>query len=346
MPDYRTPQPRFTLAGVINSLEKPLERTYERHLGDQICQLRGLQHAELYSPVPGPTLPLPTRGICRALSAEGNAGNLISTIGGPVAAAIRPQLVFDRMGVQRIELDGSGPISFPVMSEAGSYTGTWVGEAQDGAELDPSVSQVDAMPRIAIGWVELSRQLRKYSASAEPAILLELSRSIEGVLEDGFLTGNGSENVPLGLFSLPDAATVPFGGASPTFAETVQMVEAFSDANGRLDRAVWLANTATAADMMTTEKATNTGVFLIDAAPASGMSILGRPVFISNYVPDGYVALMDPAYLRTIYWAAPLAILDTYSDGLDKTGSARLMVANSADFIAMHPEQVVIGVPA
>lgn len=344
MTDYS--MPRYTLAGVIESLEKPLQQTYERHLADRICELRGFQKAELYSPVPGPQLPLPTRGITRALTANGNAGNLISTVGGPVAAAVRPPLVFDRMGVQRIELDGSGPISFPRMAEPGAYTGTWVGEGVNGAELEPSVSQVDAMPRMAIGWVTLSRQLRKYSASAEPAILLELSRSIEGVLEDGFLTGDGSESTPLGLFSLPDAVSVPFGAAKPTFAEAVQMVEAFSAAHGRLDRAAWVANSGTAADMMTTEKAAGTGVFLAEATPDNGLSVLGRPLFISNYAPDGYVALLDPAFLRTLYWAVPLAILDTYSDGLDKTGSARLMVANSADFIALHPEQVVIGVPA
>lgn len=340
MTDYS--MPTYTLAGVIESLEKPLQQTYERHLADQICQLRGFQNAEIYSTIPGPQMPLPTAGICRALTASGNAGNLISTVGGPVAAAIRPPLIFDRMGVQRLELDGAGPISFPRMAEPGAYTGTWVGEGVNGAELEPSVTQVDAMPRLAIGWVQLSRQLRKYSASAESAILLELARSVEGVLEDGCLTGDGSESTPLGLFSLPDATAVAFGGA-PTWLKVVEMLEAYCDLQGRLDRAAWIMNSGTAADMLAIEKTTNSGQFLIDAVPTSGMSLLGRPVFVSNYVPDGEVALLDPSFLRLVFWSVPLAILDTYSDNLDKTGAARLMVTNAVDLVTMHPSQVILG---
>lgn len=342
-------QPRYSLRGLIEALENPRKACYERDLVGEASSARGEGLALQFPDRPGNTLSLPTRDLVRALrrdltiGAASGGGDLAFATATQVAAAARPQLVLDRAGVQRLELlDQVAEISFPTW-DAEQSPGGWIGEGADGDEVDLTTRSVTAAPRSSYGFIELTRRLRQNLDQAETLILAELGRAVASVVETGLLQGSGSESQPLGLVNLPGRQVVNWGGALPTYAEVNNSMAAYLSAHGNYDRSVWIAPSALAIFLLEIEKATNTGQFIATATPPSGLSILGRPLLVSDYMPSGTLLLFDPTTVRTVYWGAPYALLDRFSDGRDLRGDSMLLVYNNVDIVSLYPNQVVVG---
>lgn len=353
VPNYQVPRARYSFEGLLRALEHPNEPSFERDFAVVNCDPIGEEHQLMIPHRPGAVVSLPTRSAVRVAKRDLTVG--VSSAGGDlafstamaVAAAARPRLVLDQAGVEVVQLTAkAADLTFPRWSPE-TVPGGWVGEGSSGSELNLETATATASPRQAYAHVELSRQLRKSVADVEGAVLGELARAVRGVLETGFLQGIGSESQPLGLCSMVDADTdaqeVNFAGSVPTLPEINDMMAAYLSAHGSYDRAVWIAPSALAVSLLETEKATQTGQFIAEASLPNGLSIQGRPLLVSDYMPAGQMLLFDPSTIRQVFWASPFALLDRYSDNRDLRGDAMLLIYNICDVVSLYPAQVVVG---
>lgn len=346
------PPSRYSFEGLLRGLENPREESFERDVIGAACAPIGDEKILMVPHRRGEVVNLPTRAMVRALKRDltiGSAsagGDLAFSTAMGVAAAARPRLVLEAAGVEVVEIIGSADVTFPRWSPE-AQAGGWVGETVDGSEINLLTDTVTASPRQSFSYVEISRRLRLALPNAEATVLAELSRATRQVLERGFLQGSGSESQPLGLFTMVDADTdaqeVNFAGAVPTLAELNDMLAAYLSAHGAYDRAVWIAPSALAVALLETEKGSSTGVYLADANYPAGLSILGRPLLVSDNAPAGQMLLFNPDTIRQVFWASPFALLDRFSDGRDKRGDSLLIIYNLCDCVSLYDAQVVVG---
>jgi hypothetical protein len=336
------PPPSYRFARLLQDLDKPVGTPglgYECRLGEIWSQ---------YSP---PTerpyikannaVMLPTRELCRALSvSEGGGVNLLGNIE-RVAAAVRPELVFGRLGVPTRTVQGVGPIGFPVL-QPGAVTGGWSAEGAQGFDRQPTVKSAESAPHVAIGFIQFSRHLLHHAEGVEDDLLAELEAATEGVIESGFIAGSGTENEPHGIL-LQASGAASYGAALPTYQELVAQLETYTGNHGTLRRARWMVNSAMACDLLNVEKVASTGRFAGEIDEAGNLRILGIRAEISDYMPAGKVALLDPMAIRVTYWGNPFALMNRWTDGMDLRNEAHLVVWNACDVAVKYPQLVVVG---
>ena len=283
---------------------------------------------------------LPDETLTRDLGigSASDGGNLVTNGLAAVAAAARPQLVLDRIGCQRLTVVQTGPISLPRWTRS---TGGWVQEFGAASVLNATVESVTSSGRMAAARIGVSRKMLLQAEAIEPALLAEVERSVENVLESGFISGSGAESQPSGLLNQA-GESVTFGAAIPTHAELLSMVEAYGDADGDLARAVWLLHPSDMARLMRQELTTGSGASVL-AWSDGAHRIAGVPVYPTRHVSEGRVLLLDPAAVRLIFWGSPQLIADRFSEGKSLAGSLELVVLNLADVAVINPAHVVVG---
>jgi len=341
----------YSLLRLINSLASPLsgDNIFERRIGDAVGAPRTMEGRVTY---PGwqfsGTAPLPSRALARALGAQGSAasgGDLVTSSVMQVAEAARPALVFDEIGAIRTELtENTGAASYPAWNpEQQAGAGRWVGEGSQGTNVLLTLKDVTATPRSALSFIKYTRQLSNQAPLLEAALQAEMQRSVESVLERGFLRGRGGRE-PFGLCLVAEikGTVTPWGSSTPTFAELVQQAKAYTAAKAPWKRAHWIMSSDMALDLATTEKATGTAQFVLETA-SGRPTILGRPVAITDHMPDDRILLVNPDVIRHVYWGPPFLLVDKYSDNMDIRGEAMIVVDNFCDLVVEQPQQICVG---
>ena len=343
MPADVAPPPIYRFANLIRDLEKgPLEDGgYELRLGE-IGQNFTPPIERPGAMMGGTFVQLPTRQLCRSIAAtESTGSNLTISSIERVAEAVRPELVFGRLGIPTRTLKGQGPISFPVIQPA-AVNGGWSREGAPGTERQPTVKSVESAPKIAISWVQFSRQLMQQAEALETDLLQELTAATEGLIESGFIAGRGVENEPHGLL-LQATGAASYGATVPTYQELVAQLKTYTAAHGTLRRARWLVHSDMATDLLNVEKVASTGRFAADIDQNDQLRILGIRAEISDYMPTDKILLLDPLAVRTTWWGDPYAHLNLWTDLMDVRYEARLLVWNSCDVAVKHPQLLVVG---
>lgn len=254
-----------------------------------------------------------------------------------LAASLRPQLVLERAGAVRREV--GGVIDAVTTEWSGAGTGYWVGEGVDVQEPALTVVSGAITPRTCGAVMHISRRLAKQSAEIEGEVTAELRRLVAGTVEAAAFAGSGVESEPLGLINTPGATTVATAGAVPTYAELVDIVDAYHAADGDPDAAVWFVNPQDFTALMEVTVASGTGIYA--ATIGQFRYILGVRAYLTRHVPAGTVILTDPRNITMTYWRAPEVIRDNYT--LDFTGSIRIVVFNDVNLSVRHRPQLVIG---
>lgn len=345
-----TETPQYRLAGLLRALEDPTgnRQSFEARLGATLETHEGLAPEDGGAPqwMYSRAIAMPSKALCRALNSgtAATAGDLAVAGIERVAEAIRPVDALMAAGVPRFEVTARAAVSFPSWV-AESVAGSWQLEGANGYNPALTVRSVDATPHQAIAWLEISRRLRVQVPDVEGAILAELTRSTRSVLESGFLDGSGCEGKPHGLLRVPGRQTQAWAGASPTYSELVAMLEKYAAQHGNLSRARWIMGSALAADLLTTEKASATGQFVLEHNNngTSGYSLLGIPVIVSDYMPAGKALLFDPTSCREVFWGPAYSLLDRFSDNRDLNGGSLLVVHQMCDIVSLAPAQIVVG---
>ena len=330
---------------MLRTLEQPgFRKGFEARLGD-VLAANGLDAATPATPVSRhPQAILPTRALCRALGSDAasTGGDLAVSSVQRVAESARPATALDRAGVIRLEVGAGASIAFPTWDPE-STAGSWIAEGGAGYDPDLTVRQVDATMKICSAHITISRRLRQAVADVEANVLLELQRSVAGVIETGFLNGSGSEHEPLGLCNVPAAHSQTFGAAVPTRTEIIGMLQKYAAAHGNLSRATWVVGSTLAAALLLAEVTTGSGQFLASIGPNGQPLLAGVPVILSDYMPADKLLLIDPTTIRTVFWGAPYAMLDKFSGGMSINGSSCLIVYNACDVVSLQPLQIVVG---
>lgn len=324
----RSPEPpgRFSLLGLLagDSYEAGLSRIAADKYGQN--QARGLA--------------VPHKKMARDLgvgtaTAGGNiaSGQQIQA----VAAAVRPALVLEQMGAERVEVNAVGELLFPRWSGG---TGGWLAEGEASVSDAATIASVSAIPHCAAARLAMSRRVRNQAREdVEAAVLRELGQCVAATLESGFLTGTGTNEQPLGLINTPSVGTATFAAAVPTLAELAGMVEDYADANGDLGAARWLMHPSDLADLLLP----NGGETIVQYVPDGRHRIYGLPIFTTSHLTEGKHLLLDPSAVATVYFGPAQVVLDEYSNGKSLSGAAEICVFNFADVAVLRPAHIVVG---
>jgi len=323
----RSPEPpgRFSLLGLLAG------DSYENGLSKLAADKYGQPHAR--------GLAVPHRKMARDLgvgtaSAGGNiaSGQQIQA----VAQAVRPTLVLEAMGAERIEVNAVGELLFPRWSGG---SGGWLAEGEASVSDAATIASASAVPHCAAARLGMSRRLRNQAREdLESAVLRELGQCVAATLEAGFLTGTGSSEQPLGLISTPGIGSQSFAGAVPTLAELAGMVERYADAAGDLGAARWLMHPSDLADLLLP----NGGEMIVQYIDGAHR-IYGLPIFTTSNLTEGKHLLLDPSAVTTVFFGPAQVVMDEYSNGKSLSGAAEICVFNFADLAIIRPNHIVVG---
>lgn len=257
-----------------------------------------------------------------------------------VANAVRPSVVLEQMGAERIEVSGVAEAAFPRFAGG---VGGWLAEGESSPSDAATIESVTATPHCAAARLALSRRVRNGAREdIEAAVLRELEQCVAATLEAGFLTGTGSNDEPLGLINTPGVGTETFAGATPTLTELVAMVEDYADANGDLTAARWLLHPSDLADLLKAQVDADGGELIVQWQDGAHR-ICGVPVFSTSHLTEGRHLLLDPSAVALTYFGPAQVVMDTFSSGKALTGAAEVVVFNYADVAILRPAHVVVG---
>jgi len=257
-----------------------------------------------------------------------------------VADAVRPAVVLERMGAQRVETSGVSELAFPRFAGG---SGGWLAESEAAVSDSATIASVSATPHCAAARLALSRKVRNQAREdVEAAVLRELRQCVAATLEAGFLTGTGSNSQPLGIINTPGIGSQSFAGAVPTLAELVGMIETYADADGDLGAARFLLHPSDLADLLKTLVDASGGETIIQTGDGE-WRIAGVPVAASRHLTEGKHLLLDPSAVALAYFGGPQVVMDEFSNGKAINGSAEIVVFNFADVAVLRPSHVVVG---
>jgi HK97 family phage major capsid protein len=283
---------------------------------------------------------LPTRALARDLgvAAAASGGNLVATELERVAAAVRPMLVLDQLGAQRLEVAGS-EIALPKFDGG---VGSWLGEGDQASSLSTTVPGVEASAKCAAARIALSRRMKNANRTdIEGSVLAEIERAVRSTIEAGFIAGDGTENQPLGLINAATGSKT-FAGAVPTWAELIDMLEILGDADADLSRAAWLVHPSTAASLLKLQIDADGGELAVNWADGQHR-IAGLPMAMTTACPEGKVVLGDFSTVTQVFFGAPQIIDDRFSAGKSISGASEIIVLNYCDCVLREPAHIVIG---
>ena len=331
MATTRTPEPpgKFSLLALLNG------SAYETGLSKIAADKYGQPQAR--------GLAVPHRRMVRDLGvgAATSGGNLASGQQiQAVAAAVRPTLVLEQMGCERVEVNAVGEILFPRWTGG---SGGWLAEGEASISDTAAIDSVTASPKCAAARLAISRRLRNQAREdVEAAVLRELGQCVAATLEGGFLTGTGTNEEPLGLINTPGIGSQSFAGAVPTLAELVGMVETYGDADGDLGAARWLLHSSDLADLLKAQIDADGGETIVQYIDGAHR-ICGLPIFSSRHMTEGKHVLMDPSAVATVFFGPAQVVLDEYSNGKAISGAAEIVTFNFADLAVLRPAHLVVG---
>lgn len=327
----RAPQPpgRFSLLGLLEG------DTYESGMAKLAADRYGQPQAR--------GLAVPHRRMVRDLGVGSSAagGALASaTELQRVANAVRPAVVLEQMGAERVEVSGAGEVAFPRFAGG---VGNWLAEGEAAPSDAATIDSVVATPHCAAARLGLSRRVRNGAREdIEAAVLRELEQCVAATLESGFLTGSGSNDEPLGLINVPGIGSETFAAATPTLAELVAMIEDYADAHGDLGAARWLLHPSDLADLLKTQIDSDGGETIVQYIDGAHR-IAGLPVFTTSHLTEGRHLLLDPSAVALTYFGPAQVVMDTFSSGKALTGAAEVVVFNFGDLAVLRPAHIVLG---
>jgi len=326
----RSPEPpgRFSLLGLLagEKYELGLAQLSASKYGAPELRGEALPHSRLVRDL--------------GLATATGGGNLAATELAAVAAAVRPQLVFDLLGAERLEVSGASDISLPRFDGG---VGSWISEGNPASSMSTTVQTVTATAHCAAARLGLSRKVRNGSRpDTEAAILAEISAAVQNTIEQGFIQGSGSNSQPLGLVNIPGIGRKTFISSTPTWSELVDMGELLCNADGDVTRASWLLSPTMAAALLLRLIDGNGGELVVTYSDGRHR-IAGIPLAISSNVPATTIILAQFDTVQQVFFGAPQIIDDRFSAGKSISGASEIVVMNYCDVVARDPGLIVVG---
>lgn len=236
-------------------------------------------------------------------------------------------------------LDGlRGDVAIPRKTTASAAA--WIAtESGDAALSEPQFDQVTLTPKTLGVYAEYSRQLFLQSTPSIDGLLQDdLSRGVALAIDLAALRGDGLSGAPTGVRSTGsvNTSTITVAG-NPDWDEIVAFRTAVASDNALLGSQYWITNAAVVGAMMVKEKATNTGMFILDG---EGNNLMGRSLIESEQCAASEIYFGNFADLLIGMWGGRDVLVDPYTNGL--SGAVRIVSLQSIDCAVRHPESFCI----
>jgi HK97 family phage major capsid protein/HK97 family phage prohead protease len=262
-------------------------------------------------------------------------GNLVADelLAGSFIDLLRNRLALAQAGVTM--LTGlQGNISIPRQTSAA--TAYWVGENGSPTESQQAIDQVNMTPKTVGAFVDYSRRLLLQSSiDVEGMIRNDLARVIALELDRAAIYGTGSSNQPLGLTNttgIGSQTITTFG----TFAEYIGMETDVASANADAGSLRYIINAAARGALKSTEKATNTGMFVFE-----DNEINGYPVIVSNQLQNNDALFGDFSMMIMGMWSGLDLTVDPYAGAT--AGTVRVIALQDVDVAVKQPGAFCLG---
>ena len=256
-------------------------------------------------------------------------GNLVDDVllSGSFVDLLRNRLALADAGMTT--LTGiNGNISIP--KQGSSATAYWVGEGSSPTESQQTIEQINLSPKTCGAFVDYSRKLLLQSSiDVEQMVRDDLARVLALELDRVGLNGSGSSNQPLGIINTTGIGTqtiTTFG----TFAEYIGMETDVAVANADAGSLRYIINASARGALKSTEKASNTGMFVYE-----NDEINGYPVTVTNQLENNDALFGDFSQLIMAMWSGLDLTVDPYAGAT--AGTVRIIALQDVDFAVKQP---------
>jgi len=248
-----------------------------------------------------------------------------------------------------------GDLQYPKLTAAA--VGGWVAEGGAPSESTQTFGQVKLVPKQLSAFTDLTRQtLLQSSFDVERAIRDDLATVLSIEFDRAALHGSGASNQPTGIASQAGVNVVALGanGAAPTWANILQLEEEVAIDNADEGRLGHITNPKVRRKLKTTERATNTGIFVWnDLAPYGTPTtpLNGYTALITNQVSSTLTKGTSGAVCSAIFfgnweellmgiWSDVEILVDPYT--ASTTGTVRIVALMNADIAVRHGESFAV----
>ncbi|AWM87368.1 phage major capsid protein [Microvirga sp. 17 mud 1-3] len=215
-----------------------------------------------------------------------------------------------------------------VPKQTGGATAYWVGEGADAIEGTPVIGQIAMTPKTVAAYTDITRRLLMQSTpDAEGIVRRDLIAAVSQAIDLAGYYGSGAGNEPRGIKNYTGINAVDLAGASPTYAEVVQMESEIAADNADVDSMAYVVNAIMRGALKTTQKFTGT-----NGAPVwePGNTLNGYRAEVTNQLANGDAFFGNFADLIVGLWGGLDLTVDPYS--LSKSGGTRIVVFQDVDF--------------
>lgn len=266
-------------------------------------------------------------------------GNLVDTalLSGSFIELLRKRTVVMQAGA--FPMSGLvGDVDIPKQTAAA--TATWAAESGAATESNLTIGQVSMTPKRLTAHTNISGKLMKQSSmDVEALVRNDFARVFALEIDRAALYGTGSNNQPTGVHNTTGINTVSAFSTDnmPSWGEIVGLESAVAADDADIGTMAYLVNATMRGTLKTTEKATNTAVFIWDR---DGM-VNGYNAFTSNQVEAGDVIFGHFGSLVVGMWGGMDVVVDPYTSATSDT--TRVIAHQYVDVALRYPEAFVIG---
>ena len=190
-------------------------------------------------------------------------------------------------------------------------------------------------PKTIGAFVDYSRRLLLQSSiGVENMIRNDLARVIALEIDRAAIYGTGSSNQPKGIKNTTGVGSVTIAGGAGTygtFAEYIAAETAVAAANAEVGAMKYIINANARGALKSTEKATNTGMFVYDDNRINGYEAL-----VSNQLGNSDVIFGAIDQLMVGMWSGLDLATDPYTGAT--AGNTRIIALQDMDFAVRYPE--------
>jgi HK97 family phage prohead protease len=228
------------------------------------------------------------------------AANLIGAeTGGAAVAAfleyLRPRTILGRFGNGGVPAFTSVPFRVPIVTQTGAGAGYWVGEAKAKPLTSFAFTRTTLLPLKVANICVLSMENIRFSDPKSDAIVRnQLAEALRARLDTDFITPSKAAVTNVSPASITNGAAtiVSTGDDSDAIRLDIRSLLAkFNAANNPPSTAVFIMTSACAQALAMMVNPLGQPEF--PSMGASGGTVYGMPVIVSDYVPAGLVVLVN-----------------------------------------------------
>ena len=314
---------QFSFLRAINALASPGDKqlqeaaAFEREVSDEASKRYGRPAKGII--VPNEVL---KRDLNVGTAADG--GNLVSTelLSGSFIEILRNKMAIMEAGVTMLTgLEGN--IAIP--KQDGTTSAYWVGEGGAPTEGQQSFTQISMTPKTIGAFTDFTRRtLLQSSIDIEAFVRDDIAKKIALELDRTAIYGTGSSNQPLGLkdtSGIGSQSLTSFG----TFSEYIGMETDVAVANAEGGAMKYLINASARGALKSTEKASNTGMFVFD-----NNQINGYDAIVSNQLVNNDAIFGDFSQFIVGMWSGLDLTVDPYAGAT--AGTVRIIALQDIDY--------------